>query len=409
MDRASTVVSPTSSAPEPKSFPSRRTGKTIFRNVATVARRWPGNSPRPGDRSYVRNTEVILPAFFSVSNRLGFVAICCAALAVQTANATPPRVSFDIDPLVACRDVTPPDFAEANPDERLVQADVEVSSLIRYGCEGDLIQYFYRVESPEETIRIVDYSPKTTMASDVAGNISIEKKKEKTNHIGMALTGPIDWPIRATGSGDLGNKSGNVERYELVPQSFAVAASGTVRRGYGVYFKLKPSRSTTLEGSREFTLVFRVPKEWRGDYIHLSCTAVGLRRGVVAPLNERTVCGARRFVVALYADGDTSAKLAAERLARAEAGLLKTVVENHREIEKQFYPTFVHRLGAMLDVIEPPVPDDWAQRLIYGTQETGIADIAERLPTDVREAVDEYAIAKRELFQMGTPEASEVQ
>ncbi len=341
--------------------------------------------------------------------RLGFVGVCFGCLAIPTADASPPRVSFDIDPLVACRDVTPPEFAEANPDERLVQADFPVSSLIRNGGEGDLIQYLYRVESPEETIRIVDYSPKTTLTSDIAGNVSIEKKKEKTNHVGMALTGPIDWPIRATGSGDVGSKSHNVERYELLPQKFAAAASGTVRRGYGVYFKLKPSRSTTLEGSKQFTLVFRVPKEWRGDYVHLSCTAIGFRRGVVAPLDERTVCGARRFVIALYADGDTSAKSAAERLARAETGLLKTVSENRREIEKRFYPTFVHKVGAMLEVIEPPIPDDWAQRLIYGSQRLGIDRIADRLPKDVREAVDEYAVAKRELFQMGVQEASQVQ
>ncbi len=345
----------------------------------------------------------------SVSIYVGLVGLFCASLVVQTANASPPRVAFDIDPLVACRDVTPPEFAKANPDERLVQADIQVSSLIRNGGEGDLIQYFYRVESPDGTVRIADYSPKTTLASDIAGNISIEKKKEKTNHVGLALTGPIDWPVRATGSGDLGSKSHNIERYELLPQQFAVAASGTIRRGHGVYFKLKPSRSTTLEGSKQFTLVFRVPKEWRGDYVHLSCTAVGLRRGVVAPLDERTICGARRFVVALYADGDASAKSAAERLARAEIGLLKSVHENRRAIEKRFYPTFAHKVGAMLEVIKPPVPNDWAQRLIYGTQQTGIAEIAKRLPTDVREAVDEYAVAKRELFQMGMPEASEVQ
>lgn len=345
----------------------------------------------------------------SIPMCLGFLGICCAGLPIRTVDASPPRVSFDSDPLVACRDVTPTEFAEANPDERLVRADIQVSSLIRNGGERDLIQYFYRVESPEETIRIVDYSPKTTMASDVAGNISVERKKEKTNHIGMALTGSIDWPVRVTGSGDVGSKSNNVERYELLPEKFAVAASGTVRRGYGVYFKLKPSRSTTLEGSKRFALVFRVPKEWRGEYVHFSCTAVGFRRGVVAPLDERTVCGARRFVIALYAQGDTSAKLAAERLARAEAGLLKTVSENQREIERRFYPTIVHKVGAMLDVIEPPVPDDWTQRLIYGTQQFGIAEIAKRLPSDVKEAVDEYAVAKRELFRMGMPEASEVQ
>jgi len=339
----------------------------------------------------------------------GILALCHASIAVQAIDASPPRVTFDVNPLIACRDVTPADFAEANPDERLVRADVQVSSLIRKGGEDDLIQHFYRVKSPEETIQIVDYSPKTTLTSDISGNVTIEKKKENTNHVGLALSGPFDWPVKATGSGDLGTKSHDVVRYELLPQKSAIASSGTICRGYGVYFKLKPSRSTTLEGSKQLTLVFRVPKEWRGDYAHLSCTAIGLHRGGARPFDERMVCGHHRFVIALYADGDTSAKAAAERLARAELDLLKTASANRRAIEKRVYPTLVHKVGVMLDVIEPSIPNDWTQRLIYGTEETGIAKITKRLPSRVREAADEYAVAKRELFRLGVPEAPEVQ
>ena len=42
--------------------PFRIVGKSISRNVATVARRWIRDSPRSGDRSYGRNTEAIIPA-----------------------------------------------------------------------------------------------------------------------------------------------------------------------------------------------------------------------------------------------------------------------------------------------------------------------------------------------------------
>jgi hypothetical protein len=42
-------------------MPPRIAGKTISRIVATVARRWIGDSPRSGDRSYGRNTEVLSP------------------------------------------------------------------------------------------------------------------------------------------------------------------------------------------------------------------------------------------------------------------------------------------------------------------------------------------------------------
>jgi len=340
---------------------------------------------------------------------LAFPIYFSASVEAYAARGTPPRVYFDLAPAVACQDVTPSEFAEANPDEKLVQATFEVSSLIRSGKEDDLIQFFYRVESLKQTIRIVDYSPKTTLASDVAGNLSIEKKKEATNHIGLALTGPFDWPVKASGSGDLGSKSLGAVRYELLPQMVAVAASGTIHRGYGVYFKLRPSRGTSLEGAKELTVVFRVPTEWRGDYVQLSCNAIGIRRGVVPPLDERAVCGARRFIVPLYVEGDASAKAAAERLVRAESELLRSVSANRREIEKRLYPTIAHKIGAFLDVIEPTFPDDWAEHLIYGPDHGEIDGIVDRLPSEVRHAVAEYSVARHELFRLGATPRSEVQ
>jgi len=353
-----------------------------------------------------RAVQLHLPVFIL---SLAFPVFLGASVEARGVRGAPPRVYFDLASAVACHDVTPSGFAEANPGEKLVRATFKVSMLIRSGTENDLIQLFYRVESLEQTIRIVDYSPKTTLASDVAGNISIEKKKDTTNHIGMALTGPFDWPVKITGSGDLGSKSHDAVRYELLPQMVAVAASGTIHRGYGVYFKLRPSRGTSLEGAKDLTVVFRVPSEWRGDYIQLSCKATGIRRGVVPPLDGRAVCGARRFVVALYVDGDRSARAAAERLVRAESELLKTVSANRREIEKRLYPTIAHKIGALLDVIEPTLPDDWAEHLIYGPEDGKIDGIADRLPAEVRDAVAEYSVARRELFRLGSPPTSEVQ
>lgn len=344
-----------------------------------------------------------LPVFI-----LSLAVPACFGASVE-AHAAPPRVYFDVAPVVACQDITPSEFAEANPDEKLVRASFKVSSLIGRGEEHDLIQFFYRVESPEQTIRIVDYSPKTTLASDIAGNISIEKKKDTTNHIGMALAGPLDWPVKVTGSGDLGSKSDDAVRYELLPQMVAVAASGTIHRGYGVYFKFRPSRGTSLEGAKELTVVFRVPSEWRADTVQLFCKAIGIRHGIVPPLDGHAVCGARRFAIALYVEGDRAAKAAAERLVRAESELLKSLSANRREIEKRSHPTLAHRIGALLDVVEPALPDDWADCLIYGPADGMIDGIADRLPSEVRDAVNEYSVARHELAQLGTPPMSEVQ
>ena len=49
------------------------------------------------------------------------------------APAEPPRVQFDMPFAVACRDVTPPEFAAANPGHKLVEAELAISSLLAGG------------------------------------------------------------------------------------------------------------------------------------------------------------------------------------------------------------------------------------------------------------------------------------
>ena len=54
-----------------------------------------------------------LPAFILC---LAFPVSINASVGVRAAGAAPPQVHFDLAPAVACHDVTPPEFAEANPD-----------------------------------------------------------------------------------------------------------------------------------------------------------------------------------------------------------------------------------------------------------------------------------------------------
>jgi len=332
-----------------------------------------------------------------------------ASFAPRSAQAAAPEVSFDVTPSASCRDVTTAEFAEANPDERLIEVLIEVSALIRQGKEDDLLQYFYRFDSPRRTMRVVDYAPKTTLASDLAGNVTIEQKQEASKGLGLAVTAPLDWPAKLSGSGDLGTKTTDTKRYELVPPMTAVAASGTLDRGYSVYFKLRPSRSLSLEGARLFTLVLRVPHHWRADYGHLTCTASASAQGLLGPLDEEVVCGRRRFVVALYAEGDASAKAAAERLVRAESELLKTISANRQELQKRYYPTFAHRLGAFLEGVSETLPDSVAEVIVYGGRLPERDMLALRLPAEVRQAAARYSVARRALSSLGTAETEEVQ
>ncbi len=321
------------------------------------------------------------------------------------AAAQSPAVHFDMNPVVACQNVTTPEFEASNPDERLVEADFEISALIRQGDEDDLLQFFYRLELQDAAALVVDYSPKTTLASDQASNVTKEERTEKNNHVGVVFTSPLDWPGKLTASSDLGEKSMGSTRYELVPEMTAVTASGTVQRGRGVYFKLRPSRSHTLEGARRFSVVIRVPAGWRGGYAHLNCTASGVGRGLVRTLDERIQCGQRRFVVALYLDGDAEAKAAAQRLVRAETDLWRAVTARRAEIERLNRPTFRDRLESLISPVGASISLSHPQPLssIAPTDSTAPGDgslaalQASRLPPEVEQALAEYQWARNQL------------
>jgi hypothetical protein len=240
-------------------------------------------------------------------------------LVSPAASAEVPRVHFDMPFAIACREVASPEFAEANPGLKLVEARLEISSLLVAGKERDLTEYFIRIESPQRTLTVVDYLPKTLHESRHAGPISVQDTDERNASIGINLAGQYEMITGAGINAGLGKKNISCVKSELLPPLETVAASGTLLRGSAVFFKLKSSPRNLLEGAREFALVLRVPSEWRADYVQVRCQAEGIERGFVSSLNQQVSCGRRDFVVALYAEGDVTARATAEEFARRAA------------------------------------------------------------------------------------------
>lgn len=316
------------------------------------------------------------------------------------AFAQMPYVQFDVDSMVGCRDVTPAEFEKANPDERLMEAKFQISSLIRQGREDDLLQFLYRIESPERSVQIADYLPKTVLATNVVGNVGLETKLEKSSSLGITAAGHYDQILSGDAKATHGKKTTSSVRYELLPRLDLVAAAGTTARGTGVYFKLKPSDRTSLEGSKDFALVLRVPRSWRGDYVRVVCEARSHRRGVVRPLDSATTCGAAVFVVALYDQQDPSAKAAARRLARADQQLLSVASRQRRAIERHKYPTIGHEIGATLALVSPKIPKTWLRQVYQRPAAADSARFESHLPDPVRRAAVQYSTAKRTLHQL---------
>jgi len=320
-------------------------------------------------------------------------------VATQTLPAASPVVHFDATYTVACNDVTSEIFAQTNPNERMIEARFQVSSLIELGDEDDLIQYFYRIEYHGGSASVVDYFPKTTLSTQLAGNIGVEKKDETDLSLGATVTTPFKETPKITGSAGASKKKSMALRYDLLPPMELVASSGTIGRGRGVYFKLKPSNQTTLEGGKEFVVVFRVPCCWRTGLVHVKCRTLGVDRGVVRSLDEKKPSGMENFIVAIYLNGDEEAKLIAENYVRAELQLRRVVARSREEINKRSFPSFSDKFGSFFSAVEPKIPPDWFARLMYSRPENALGEYSAHLPDAVLAAADSYVDAKRSLLQ----------
>lgn len=235
-----------------------------------------------------------------------------------TTLAEAPRVRFDMPYAIACRDVTSPEFAQSHPGYKLMEAKIEISSLLTAGQEKDLNHYFIRVESPAQTLVIADYLPKTKYEA-IATSMTKEDSTERIAALGINLSGKYELLTLPGPSAGIGQSKKSSVKYELLPPLETVAASGTLDRGSALFFKIKSNPRNLLEGTREYGLVFQTPVTWRADYIRLRCEAEGIRRGVVSTFDEQFTCGQREFLVALYQDGDEPARRVAENFARREA------------------------------------------------------------------------------------------
>lgn len=328
------------------------------------------------------------------------LSLSIANFITAVARSEPPRVRFDVGQMIECHDVTPDDFAESNPDERIVKAAIEVSTLIEDGGDNDLLELLYRFETSGGPISIVDYEPKTTLGTQHAGNISIEKKTGSEQSIGATVPIPNKVSPKAGGSAGITKTKGTSTKTELLPPKQLLSASGTIRRGQGVYFKLKPSIRTTLEGAKRFVIVLRVPLEWRADLMHVQCRATGNQRGVVRQFDEQMACGAADFVVPLYARGDAKAKEVAEEYVRAEQRLRQIAYQQRAEIQRRSYGRGANQYIALFSSTKPKIPKNWLVQLLLSPTADHLEDLDKYLPNAVRECVVDFRATRARLLKL---------
>ncbi len=297
------------------------------------------------------------------------------------------QVAFDVNQMAPARDANSIGLMRQMPNSRMVDVQLDVSALFTPGDAAVVTEYTVRIVSRHEDVQVADYSPRTELQSDVFGPMQISQEADRVREAAIRGVGGYPGVGSAQGYAYFHDNSHETVHYAKKPSMELVNAAGTLERRRGVYFKVKQSSQTTLEGARPFRIVFEVPNSWRADLLDVTIEAAGLEN----PHSKRPrVLSTQQFVVALYQEYDENAANTATRYVRQQLNLKQFAKTYARDIEQRSYPTPIHKLGAKLDMYEPSIPQQWLESLVY---QQGVAYNMTKfshLPVDVRVAIMNY-------------------
>ncbi len=308
-------------------------------------------------------------------------------------------VSFDAPAIVIAEPINPAVVELPTMGGDLVRLRIPVSTLQSPEFRGQAQEYVVEIESPYQTLRVLDFWPKHEVYSDIDGTVSVESSQQHDNNLNFSLSGAYEPFGRGAVQGDFHNKSTVQEQYNRKPPMQVLSSSGTIRRGYGVFFKFRPGPMPVLEGVRDLAILAEVPSGWRADMLQITMRAVGTSLHSSRPQS----LGEARLWMTTHREGDQAAAAAATRYVTQERALRSLAAANHARVQDKALPTFWHKLGASLDVIEPKIPSDYLSQVIFGMSNRFYDNAAtNRLPVDLRVAVLDYWDVRTSLVSLAS-------
>ena len=230
-----------------------------------------------------------------------------------------PYVVFDFARSAECHDVTPPERTEQFPNQRLIEVRLPLSVRFRGVHPDDVEELDIEINGAATGLRVQSFSPSTQLTSDLSKEIETTTTTKKEHSFGATLGGALPVPhanVVAQVSPSINANTSScetvTEKLNRLPPKYAVVVSGTSSDGRGVFFKLKRSTQTSLEGVHELTVVFVAPAEWRGGEVRVVCSARGTRK--VLWIKQQTTFRRATDAVQLYIAGATPAPHIVQRL-----------------------------------------------------------------------------------------------
>jgi hypothetical protein len=252
------------------------------------------------------------------------LAILLAGVSSGSMAATP-LVEFDFARTAECRDVTPIERLEQYPQQRLVELSLPVSVRFREATAEDVDELTIEISGVAAGLRVHDFAPSTQLASDIAEGIETTTTTKSTRSLDATLGGALPVPYaelvaHVSPSINAGASSGETttEKLNRLPPKRAVVVSGTSSEGRGVFFKLKRTSQTSLEGVHELAVTFVAPAGWRGGEAHVACSARGQRK--ILWITQPATLGHEGDAVRLYLAGRGSVRQVAKPVVKEADG-----------------------------------------------------------------------------------------
>ena len=227
---------------------------------------------------------------------------------------------FDFPRVLECRDVTLAE--EVGLEHRTIEIVIPVSVRFRDGETRHVEEVDVDFGAASNDLFVSSFYPVTELTSDLTDPIERTITTEKSHRVNGTFGGELplvggDLVAHLTPSlsGTLANRETSTEKISRLAPRRPVIVSGTKDHRRGVFFKIKRSTQTALEGVHELTIVFEVPADWQSGSLQVTCRAFG-RKKLFGIVQQSRVFGETITPVYLYLEGNDPARRAAQQKAK---------------------------------------------------------------------------------------------
>lgn len=315
------------------------------------------------------------------------IVLVCAAC---TAGIAGELVSFDVPEIAIAQRINPDVVPHPTTGGKLMRIRLPISTFVSGPSASSPVeveQFVVRLTSPQLTMRVVDFWPKTETYSQVEGAVTVKTSTEGAQQLGAKGTASYPPVGQASLDASVKRATKREETYQQKPPMEILSSSGTLHRGYGAFFKFLAGPQAVLEGAREVVVLVEVGPQWRADMVHVSLEAIGRtsnRKGL-------DNVGSAQMWAAVYQEGDTAAATQASRFVTQERSLRALAAARCDDVSKKSLPSVWHKLGAALDVVEPKIPDNYLSQVIFSSRNVyHNHPSTNRLPVELRVAILDY-------------------